>query len=155
MLTIVVCWVVQVIREQLEELYALYEENFQLGSFLLDRMRALQEAWEKFESEKADFERSMLKGGGGCGGSTTSLRRRAGKVPGDGLLLCSSDSGHGTDEASSVTSDSDLELDVERRRKLDALRSRARQLRDFLPPSSPLSHLFQMVSRPASNCGLY
>jgi hypothetical protein len=31
--------------------------------FLLDRMRALQEAWEKFESEKADFERWMLKGG--------------------------------------------------------------------------------------------
>jgi hypothetical protein len=42
--------------------------------FLLDRMRALQEAWEKFENEKADFERWMLKGGG----STTSLRRRAG-----------------------------------------------------------------------------
>jgi hypothetical protein len=90
MLTFVVCWVVQVIREQLEELYALYEENFQLGSFLLDRMRALQEAWEKFESEKADFERWMLKGGG----STTSLRRRAGglgKVPGDGLLLWEGD----------------------------------------------------------------
>jgi hypothetical protein len=35
MLTIVGCWDVQVIREQLEELYALYEENFQLGSFLV------------------------------------------------------------------------------------------------------------------------
>jgi len=47
------------LRDEIQELYALYEENFELGTYLLQKMLSLQSMWEKFEAEKYEFERAF------------------------------------------------------------------------------------------------
>jgi hypothetical protein len=88
-------------------------------------MLNLQVAWEKFETEKIEFERSLL-----------NARNRK-KV-----RLCSStDSGLGTDAS---ISDSDYEF-KERTQKLENLKQQAFEIKSFLPPGSPVVDVIEMV----------
>jgi len=122
------------VKAQLEELYALYEENFQLGHFLLEKMRRLHDAWETFEREKAEFERTTMKGG----------RGNKGIGKGQGGSISSADSGHGTDASSTLSSDSEADLS-EKRQRLAALKKRASEVKAFLPPGSPVFDVIQRV----------
>jgi hypothetical protein len=127
--------VISDVKKQLQELYTLYEENFQLGSYVLGKMKYLQEAWESFESEKSEFEKTM---------STGILRPKLRK---ELSSAASTDSGHGTDFShDSSISDSDMDF-KERRQKLVALKKRATDLKEFLPPGSPVSDVIEMKLR--------
>src|SRR4051812_22302588 len=96
-------------------------------------MRFLQEAWEKFEAEKNEFERSISVG---------SLRSRLKRELGSSAA---SDSGHGTDVSHDSSVDSDLEFQ-EKREKLAALKKRAFEIKAFLPPGSPVLDVIEQVS---------
>ena len=100
---------------------------------MLEKMRFLQDAWEKFESEKNEFEKVI----------NTSYSRT--KVKKELSSATSSDSGHGTDFShDSSISDSDVDFQ-ERRQKLVALRKRATDLKAFLPPGSPVMDVIDQV----------
>jgi len=124
--------VISDVKKQLQELYSLYEENFQLGSYVLGKMKYLQEAWESFESEKTEFEKTMH-----TGITRPKLRKELSSA-------ASTDSGHGTDFShDSSISDSDIDFQ-ERKQKLVALKKRASDLKEFLPPGSPVSDVIEM-----------
>jgi len=109
------------VKKQLKNLYALYEQNFQLGSYLLDKMQFLEDAWASFEQERDAFEKSLAMP---CG-----VRVKGKKSLSSGA---STDSGHGTDFSHS---DSDMD---EKRQKLVELRAKALDLKSFLPVGSPV-----------------
>lgn len=98
------------------------------GTYLLEKMRYLQEAWEKFEREKSEFERLMRP----------KFRIK------DLNSAASTDSGHVTDDFhDSSVSDSDLE--VERKLRLDNLKKSASEITSWLPESSPVVGFIEMV----------
>lgn len=107
--------------------------SFNSGTFLLEKMRYLQDAWEQFEKEKQEFEKSV---------SVSNLRRSLRK---EFSSSASTDSGHGTDFShDSSISDSDMEYQ-ERHKKLVALKERAKKVKAFLPPGSPVLDILDQV----------
>lgn len=97
-------------------------------------MRYLQDAWEQFEKEKQEFEKSV-----NVGNLRTKLRKEFSSS-------ASTDSGHGTDFShDSSISDSDMEYQ-ERHKKLVALKERAKKVKAFLPPGSPVFSILDQVS---------
>ncbi|ODM99705.1 hypothetical protein Ocin01_06975 [Orchesella cincta] len=114
-------------------------------------MRYLQDAWEQFEKEKLDFEKSV---------TVSSMRKLRKELSSS----ASTDSGHGTDFShDSSISDSDMDFQ-ERHKKLVALKERAKKVKAFLPPGSPVLDILDQsveeaekgltsLSRPTTSTG--